>query len=132
MIINSKVKRNQFKHTNTQRFGGWRIYHKLYKQCKQMAKDNAEFLKLNKTKRTRQIFICFCQFIFKPFKQFYHYVSVSEGTIEIRTYDWDEIGTIIKGFDCTIKKRHYLFGILFYVSKRPMTEEEIKKEFEKK
>lgn len=132
MIINSKVKRNQFKHTNTQRFGGWGAYHKLYKQFKQTAKENAAFLNLNKFKRTYTIFKCFLQSIFKPFKQFYHYVSVSEGTAEIRTYEWDGIEPIIKGFDCAIRKRHYLFGILFYVSKRPMTEAEVKKEVEEK
>lgn len=132
MIINSKIKRNQFKHTNTQKFGGWRTYRKLYKQFKQTIKENAAFLKLSKFGKMYMYFICFCQSIFKPLKQFYHYVTVSEGTAEIRTYDWDGMEPIIKGFDCTIRKRHYLFGILFYVSKRPMTEEEIKKEVEEK
>ena len=116
-----KIKVTGFKNKSTQHFEGWGGYYKLYKTHKRTIKNYYKLLK--GIEKLKMKFSFLMQFIFKPFKQFYSYVSLSEGKIE-KTY-YNEKLIKIKPINCTKKTNFYLFGILFFKSFRKLTEAEI-------
>lgn len=124
MITTHKITCKSFKHTATQRFGGWVCYFQLYKKALVQLKEVKETLKLTNHQIAKAKFVLFMQCLFKPFKQFYRTVSIQEGTAEAM-WDNDEIIGIRRIRVCKTQTKHYLFGIFFLTSLRGMTDKEV-------
>jgi len=139
--VNCKDTTKAFKNTLNQRFGGWKAYFKLFKQflivlkgTETMAAIVLKWSNAIKSPRLQKILVktsifvikvkMFFQCVFKPFKQFYSYTTISKGEYSASFRD-DELVSYWRRTKCTKRTKHYLFGILFLITGGIMSDKEL-------
>ena len=110
MLIKTTTKTKEFKNTATQNYGGWKLYLKLLKEAKKQYKENKQILNLSLIKIIYMWTAIYAQCIFKPFKQFYYTITLSEGFVSFTKSSETEAVLSLNGRGKRIRK-HYLFGI---------------------
>ena len=118
-VLNKKVN-NVF----TQRYGGYKMYCKLYAELKQMHRDmNIE------TNVFQKIWMFIWGCLLKPLGSLYKYKTRYKGVFEVIT-DITEFSKNTKFINKSVvkSKTHYLFGIPFwYTSTKNLTDEDEEK-----
>jgi hypothetical protein len=140
--VNRKDTTKEFKNTLNQRFGGWKMYFKLFKQSMAMlkkAETMAAIMSKNSWYRIKNTHIkvmllktviffmkvaFFFQCIYKPLKQFYSYTTISKGEY-LASFRNDELVSYWRLKQCTKRTKHYLFGILFLITGGEMSDKEL-------